>query len=189
MAPGPAGPTEATVTPGVGGLFLGFLSVGVIGFGGVLPFARRMIVEQRRWLTAPEFTDVISLCQFLPGPNVINLSVVLGSRFRGVRGAIAGFLGLMAAPMTIIVVLGLVYERYAAIPAVRHMFAGLAAAASGLVIATSLRIAAPLRRDPPAVAIVAVTFAAMTLLRVKLLWAMLLLAPAGILVAALRRAR
>ncbi len=177
---------EETVTPGRRGLFMGFLSVGIVGFGGVLPFARRMIVERRRWLTVAEFTDVIALCQFLPGPNVINLSVVLGSRFRGLSGAVAAFTGLMAAPMTVIVLLGLVYERFASLPSVRHMFTGLAAAASGLVLATALKIAAPLRRDLPAVAIVAVTFVVVALLQVKLLWAMLVLAPVGILVAALR---
>ncbi len=178
-----------TVTPGRGGLFLGFLSVGIVGFGGVLPFARRMVVEQRRWLTAGEFTDVIALCQFLPGPNVINLSVVLGARFRGVSGAAAAFTGLMAAPMAVIILLGLIYERFASLPSVRHMFAGLAAAASGLVLATALKIAAPLRRDVLAVAVAVVTFVAVALLQVKLLWAMLVLAPAGILVAALRGRR
>jgi len=72
--------------PTIGALFAGFFSIGICGFGGVLPWARRMIVEQRRWLTAAEFTDLLALCQFLPGPNIINLSVALGSRFRGPRG-------------------------------------------------------------------------------------------------------
>ena len=172
--------------PGIGALFAGFFSVGVTGFGGVLPWARRMVVERRRWLGPAEFTDILALCQFLPGPNVINLSVALGARFRGIPGALAAFLGLMAAPMTIIILLGLVYQHYAAIPVVQHLFAGLAASASGLVLATALKIAAPLRHDWRAIGIAALTFVAIVLLHAPLVPAMLVLAPASILLAALR---
>ena len=174
--------------PDVGALFAGFFSVGVTGFGGVLPWARRMIVEQRRWLDPAEFTDLLALCQFLPGPNIINLSVALGARFRGVPGALAAFSGLMAAPITIIIGLGLGYERSAAVPGGRHRCAGLAAAAAGLVLATALKIAAPLRHDGRAVAMAAMTFGAIVLLHAPLVLAMLVLAPASIMVAALRRA-
>ncbi|GAA5241235.1 hypothetical protein BMMON2_40570 [Burkholderia mallei] len=80
----------------VADLFAGFLGLGLISFGGALPFARRALVEERRWLSADEFTDLLGLCQFLPGGNVINLSVAVGMRFRGVPGAIAGLLGLVA---------------------------------------------------------------------------------------------
>ena len=80
-------------------LFLGFLSVGMYGFGGVLPWARRMIVEQKRWLTAAEFTDMLGLCQFLPGGNIMNLTIALGARFHGAPGAVTAFAGLMAAPV------------------------------------------------------------------------------------------
>ena len=95
----------AREVPTVGALFWGFLSIGVIGFGGVLPWARRMMVEQRRWLTPAEFTDLLGLCQFLPGPNIVNLSVALGSRFRGVPGAVAAVVGLISLPMVIVFLL------------------------------------------------------------------------------------
>lgn len=169
--------------PTVGALFTGFLSVGIYGFGGVLPWARRMIVEQRRWMSAGEFTDLLALCQFLPGPNIINVSVALGSRYRGMAGALAAFSGLMAAPMAIIILLGLVYGRYSALPEVRHTFAGLAAAASGLVLSTALRIAAPLRSKPLSLGLAALTFAAVALLHAPLVPAMLVAAPLGILLA------
>lgn len=170
--------------PTVGALFAGFLLVGLCGFGGVLPWARRMIVEQRRWLTPAEFTDLLSLCQFLPGPNVINMSVALGARFRGLSGSVAAFTGLMAAPMAVIILLGVLYERYGGLPTVRQMFGGLAAAASGLVLSTALRIAAPLRHDPRALAVAGASFAAIVVLHVPLVPAMLVLAPLSILVAA-----
>ena len=116
---------------------MGFLSVGMFGFGGVLPWTRRMIVEQRQWLSAGEFTDMLALCQFLPGPNVINLSGALGYRWYGWAGAITCFTGLMFAPMVIIIGLGMLYARIGGHPSVQHAFAGLSAAASAMVIATA----------------------------------------------------
>ncbi len=141
-------------------LFAGFFMVGISGFGGVLPFIRRMIVDQRGWLTAAEFTDMLALCQFLPGPNVCNLAVTLGSRERGVRGALAAVLG---------------------IPAVAHALAGLASAAAGLVLATALRIAGPLWGRRLGMAVAAVSFVAIALLRLPLLPTLLLVVPASIL--------
>ena len=126
-------------------LFLGFFVVGLCGFGGVLPWARRMVVEQRRWMAAAEFTDLLGLCQFLPGGNIMNVTIALGARFHGVLGAIAAFLGLMTAPVAIVIGLGAIYNAYAELPAVRRGFAALAAAASALVLANALRIAEPLR--------------------------------------------
>jgi chromate transport protein ChrA len=75
-------------------LFLGFLSIGARSFGGVMPWAHRVIVEERRWMSAEEFTVAIGLCQFLPGPNVGNASIVLGRKWFGVRGSIVAFAGL-----------------------------------------------------------------------------------------------
>ena len=161
-------------------LFAGFFGIGIIGFGGVLPWARRMVVEQRRWLTPAEFTDVLALCQVLPGPNITNMAVALGSRFRGLPGVLAALTGLLAGPFVVVLTLGGVYERFGALPAVQHAFAGLAAAASGLVVALAFKIAAPLRGAAPW-AVAAVSFAAIGVLRVPLLPAMFVLAPASIL--------
>src|SRR4051794_3994346 len=83
----------------LGALFTGFFSIGVSGFGGVLPFARRLLVEQKRWLDEAEFNDVLGMCQILPGPNVVNVSIVVGSRFHGLAGAAAAFSGLLLAPL------------------------------------------------------------------------------------------
>ena len=154
--------------PSLAGLFTGFFSVGVVGFGGVLPWARRMVVERRRWMTAGEFTDLLGLCQFLPGGNIMNLTIALGARFQGVPGAVAAFFGLMAAPVAIVIGLGVIYDAYAGVPFVRRAFAALAAAAAGYVLATALRIAAPLRGRPLAIAVGVVTFAAIAVLRLPL---------------------
>lgn len=175
---------DAPGTPSVRDLFLGFLGLGFTSFGGALPLARRAIVEQRRWLSASEFTDLLGLCQFLPGGNVINLSVALGMRFKGWRGALAGLLGLIAGPSIVVIGLGVLYEHTQNDPHVRHLFVGLAAAAAGLLIAMAAKIVLPLRRDPAAAAVALLGFIAIALLRLPLLPTMLVLTPMGITVAA-----
>ena len=159
---------DAPEPPPLFSLFLGFLSVGMYGFGGVLPWARRMIVEQKRWLSASEFTDMLGLCQFLPGGNIMNVAIALGARFHGAIGSVVAFVGLMAAPVASVIALGVMYDRYAGTPMVRHAFAGLAAAASALVLANALKIAAPLRSRPIGIAVALATFVAIAVLRLPL---------------------
>ena len=168
--------------PSVAALFLGFFIVGVFGFGGVLPWARRLVVEQRRWLTGPEFTDLLGLCQFLPGGNIMNFSVALGSRYRGVAGGVAALLGLMVAPVAIVIGLGAVYDQFSTVPAVRHGFAGLAAAGAGMVVANATKIAAPLWGKYLPMGFAAVTFGAIAIWRVPLPVALPVLAVASTLV-------
>ena len=168
--------SDAPAPPSLAALFLGFFTVGMYGFGGVLPWARRMIVEQRRWLTASEFTDMLGLCQFLPGGNIMNVTIALGSRFRGIPGALACFLGLMSAPVAIVIGLGVLYDRYADLPPVRHAFVALSAAAAAYLLASAWKIAAPLRGQTLAIGIAAVTFVVIAVLRLKLLAAMPVLA-------------
>ncbi|SDD66847.1 chromate transporter [Paraburkholderia lycopersici] len=186
-SPPAAAPRDASAdlaTPSVRDLFFGFLGLGFTSFGGALPLARRTIVEQRRWLNAGEFTDLLGLCQFLPGGNVINLSVALGMRFHGWRGALAGILGLIAGPSLVVIGLGVIYERTQNDPHVRHLFVGLAAAAAGLLVSMAVKIVLPLRREPAAAAVAALGFAAIAVLRTPLLPTMLVLTPVGITLAA-----
>ncbi|HWK43879.1 MAG TPA: chromate transporter [Stellaceae bacterium] len=173
-----ADPIAPSVT--LGALFSGFFGIGMMGFGGVLPLARRMIVDQRRWLTAAEFTDILSLCQFLPGPNIGNVSVVLGARFRGIPGSIAAFAGLMTMPMVIVLSLGALYTRFSHLEAVHHMFAGISAAAAGLVLAMGWQMAAPLRSRASGIVIMLLAFAGIAILRLPLLAVLLVLAPLSI---------
>lgn len=175
--------SDAPAPPSLPGLFFGFLTVGMCGFGGTLPWARRMVVEQRRWMTAAEFTDMLGLCQFLPGGNVLNLTVALGARFHGVAGSVAAFCGVMAAPMTIVLALGVVYARYSELPAVHAAFDGLAAAATALVLATALKIAAPLRTRWLDIAIAVVTFIGVAVMRWPLPLVLVVVAPLSILIA------
>src|ERR1700686_5489333 len=125
-------------------LLTGFFQAGIMGFGGVLPIARRIIVDQREWMTQAQFNDLFALCQFMPGANITNFAFALGARNRGISGAAAAILGLMAAPVGIVMVLAAPYERGGGLPVARHGLAGLAAAAAGLVLGTALRIATPI---------------------------------------------
>jgi chromate transporter len=172
---------EIRVIPTVAQLFTGFLLLGMIGFGGVLPMARHMIVEQRKWLTADEFTELLGLCQFLPGGNVINMAVAIGQKFRGIPGAFAAIVGLIAVPSAVVIVLGIIYDRFRDDPHIRHLFAGLAAAAAGLLISMAVKMAVRLRGRPVAIAVAVLWFLAIAVFRFPLLPAMLVLAPLSIL--------
>ena len=130
--------TKSTPTPAA--LFFGFSRVGLSGFGGVLPWARRLLVETEGWLTAEEFNVLLGLCQFLPGPNVVNLAVAVGVLFCGWRGAVAGALGLMLGPFLIALILGLLYDQYGELPAIQSMLHGITLVGAGLIIATGLRM-------------------------------------------------
>ena len=169
------------------GLFAGFLRVGLSGFGGVMPWARRMMVEERRWLTEAEFVDILALCQLLPGPNIVNVSIAVGTRFHGVAGALAAFTGLMVAPVTLVIVLGLLYARLDHLVPLRAAFSGIAAVAAGMVIAMAFRIAGVLRGRPVAIAIALAAFLGAGVLRWPLGWLVLVLAPLSVIIAARSR--
>ncbi|MEP6610027.1 MAG: chromate transporter [Burkholderiaceae bacterium] len=164
-------------------LFEGFLKVGLSGFGGVLPFARRMLVEQRRWLTELEFNEVLSLSQFLPGPNIVNVSVIVGRRFQGALGALAATLGLLLMPLVIIISLAALYGRFAQFDAVRGASGAVSAAAAGLMLAVGIKMARPIHRTPWQVAIALVVFVAIGPLRLPLLWVLAVLVPIAVGVA------
>lgn len=169
-------------SPTVTELFWGFLILGLTGFGGVLPLSRHMVVEQRRWLAGSEFSELLSFCQFLPGGNIMNLSVAIGLRFRGIPGALAATIGLIAAPTAVVLMLGAVYLRFQSDPRVAHLFAGLAAAAAGQLVAMAVKLALPLREKPAAILIGVVVFAAIAGFYLPLVPTMIVMAPLSIFV-------
>jgi chromate transporter len=182
--------TSQNESPSAAALFSAFLWVGLSGFGGVLPFARRMLVERRRWLDEAQFAEVLALCQTLPGPNIVNVSIVIGSRFAGPLGALAAVSGLLGAPVALVLLLASLYGRWGEVGRAPAMLAGLGAAACGLVIATAAKMALPLVRARPASAapFIAMAFAAVGLARLPLVWVILALAPLSIAIAWSRRA-
>ena len=150
-------------------LFLGFLSIGARSFGGVMPWAYRVIVEERRWMSEEDFTATIGLCQFLPGPNVGNASIVLGKRWFGLKGSIVAFLGFFGLPFLWVLVLASLYAEFALQPGVKSIVTGVAAAGAGLFIGTAIKLGKPIANKPWALVVLMGCFIAVGIGRVSML--------------------
>jgi len=129
-------------------MFITFTLLALQGFGGVLAVAQRELVDRKGWLTREEFVDAYSLSQLLPGPNVINMSLMLGDRFFGWRGALASLAGMLLVPLAIVLLLAAGYNQFADHPVMAGALRGMGAVAAGLMIAMALRLLAALRRNP-----------------------------------------
>ncbi len=149
-------------------LFTGFLAIGARSFGGVMPWAHRTMVEERRWLTPADFAETIGLCQFLPGPNIGNASIVLGKRWFGVTGSLVAFLGLMALPFIWVMALGVLYADFSSNDAVRAVVTGVGVTGAGLLVGTAVKLGRELARKPAALVLVAGCFAAVGVGRISM---------------------
>jgi chromate transporter len=188
--PGPAPDTLTSPPPSLIALFVAFAKMSLAGFGGVLVFARRAIVEQHRWMTADEFNETFALCHFLPGPNIVNLSMVFGSRFRGIAGGLAAFAGLLGPPTIIMMVLATLYARFGDVDALRRILAGISCAAVGLLLSVVFRMMMPLVRKRDAVGLVFLlaVFVAIGVARLPLATVLLVAVPISLAVTmAMRR--
>lgn len=186
MSPDSASPPQqpdlSAAPPGLAALFLAFARMSLAGFGGVLVFARRAIVEQHRWMTADEFNETFALCHFLPGPNIVNLSMVFGSRLRGIAGGVAAFAGLLLPPTLIMTVLAIIYARFGDVDVLRRILAGISCAAVGLLIAVVFRMTMPLlkRMDAVALILMLAVFVAIGVVRLPLQAVLLVAIPLSI---------
>ncbi|MBL8351184.1 MAG: chromate transporter [Burkholderiaceae bacterium] len=131
-----------------GEVFRVFNRLALQGFGGVLPVAHRELVERERWLSPGQFLELLTLGQVLPGPNIVNIALIIGDRHFGWRGALAACGGLLALPMVIVLVLATAYQQHAGNPLVAGALRGMGAVAAGLVIATAVKLARTLRSNP-----------------------------------------
>lgn len=168
--------------PSIAELCLAFAAVSISSFGGVLAWARRMLVETKGWMTAQEFNDLLALCQFLPGPNIVNLCAVFGARIRGIPGALACLVGLLGPSVALMIAAGIAYRRFGALPEMHGVLSGLAAAAAGVVITAAVKIAEPLVRVRlgPEHAVALATFVAVGVLRLSLPLVLLVIVPVSI---------
>jgi chromate transporter len=190
--PAPDLPTSSQPNqPGLLELFVAFAKMSLAGFGGVLVWARRGIVDQHRWMTAEEFNETFALCHFLPGPNIVNLSVVFGARFRGIAGGLAAFAGLIGPPMVIATILAALYARYGEIDALRRILAGVSCAAVGLLISVVFKMMMPLirKRDAVGLLILVAVFIAIGLVRLPLQAVLLVAIPLSVGITYLMRRR
>ncbi|MBA2963175.1 MULTISPECIES: chromate transporter [Ramlibacter] len=158
-------------------LFVSFTLLALQGFGGVLAVVQRELVDRKRWLTREEFVEDWAVAQIMPGPNVVNLSLMIGGRYFGLRGALAALAGMLAAPLLVVLTLALLHSRFAGNPHLAAALRGMGAVASGLITATGLKLFTALRRHPlgaPACALLgAASFAGIALLRWPLAWVLL----------------
>ena len=170
--PIPRSPTLGSPLAGVSrfALFAGFLKMGLLGFGGVLPWARRVMVDERGWLDDREFAELIGLCQVLPGPNVVNLSVIIGARCQGLAGSAIALTAILFIPVGVMLLIAVFYASLAHDVLARNAIAGASAAAAGLILGTALRLLIQTR--PPLRGMLAggAAFVLVGLLQWPLLW-------------------
>src|SRR6516165_1881574 len=172
-------------------LFAAFLAVSLygVGGGGGIIWARRIVVEKRRWISDREFADIVSLCQFMPGPNMVGIAVCVGAKMRGTIGTIAAVSGFLVIPWAIGLSVGLLFLEYIHLLVVRNILGGIGATAAGLLIATGVRLLMPHRRRPAALLFAALAFGLVTLAGLPLLAVLFGLVPLSIAAASIENAR
>ena len=155
-------------------LFWSFTWLALQGFGGVLAVVQRELVEKKRWMTNDEFVEDWAVAQIMPGPNVINLSIMIGERYFGWRGAVAALAGMLTFPLILVLAVAVVYAQFASQPAVAGALRGMGAVAAGLIAGMGLKLSSTLRKHPLGLAVcvglVALTVIAMAVLRWPLFW-------------------
>jgi chromate transporter len=164
--------------PGLGDLFRGMLQVALSSFGGGLSaWSQRIVVEQHHWLSDPQFLTGLTVARLLPGPNQVNLAVYIGAGFRGLAGALAALSGMLLLPFSLLMALGVAYFTFHELPAVDRVLAGVVAAAAGMALSMGFRILGQYRRDPFALVLAGVVFAALTWGNLRLIPVILASAP------------
>ena len=166
--------------PTRGAIFAAFLKMGLLGFGGVLSWARRILVEERQWLSEREFAELLGMCQVLPGPNVVNLSVILGARWQGPMGALVAMTGILFIPVFVVLLLATFYASVSHSPLARSAIAAASAAAAGLIIGTAIRLLRGSRLPPRGLVAGALVFVAVAILQAPLLWVLAVAVPTAI---------
>jgi chromate transporter len=171
------------------GLFIAFLKVSLCGFGGGIVWAHRIAVAQRRWISEEEFADILSLCQFMPGPNVVGIAVCVGARLRGLAGAMATVTGFLLVPWIIGFSLGVLFLQYAHLAVIQNILGGVSSTAAGLLIATGIRMLRPHRRRLAAWVIAALAIGGVVLTNLPFLMVLFSLAALGIAIAGIENMR
>lgn len=164
-------------------LFWSFSMLALQGFGGVMAVAQRELVDRKRWMTRQEFLGEWAVAQIMPGPNIINLALMLGDRHFGLRGALAGFAGMVTFPLVILLLIAMVFSSVEDIPAVQGGLRGMGGAVIGLIAANAIKLLGGLKGNVMGTTLcllqIVLTFVAVALLRVPLMWVVLLVGGAG----------
>jgi chromate transporter len=163
-------------------LFRTFAEMSLYGFGGVMPWARRVLVDRRRWVDDREFAELLAIGQILPGPNICNIAVIVGYRYCGWRGSLAATMGLLSGPFFIVLVLGALYHRFGGLATVQGGLRGMTAVAAGLVLMTGIKLAQSQPRTVRGLVFGVLSLTAVGILHLPLGWAMLVLIPSALAV-------
>jgi chromate transporter len=168
-------------------LFVAFSRLALQGFGGVLPVAQRELVERLGWLSKDEFVELLATAQALPGPNVVNLSMMIGDRYFGLRGALAALAGMLVLPTALVLLLAALLSHLTTEAWVQDALRGMGVVSAGLILATGFKLLPTLRTHPLgrplAVALAVLAFGLVVALRWPLPAVILLLGPIGIAIA------
>lgn len=168
-------------------LFLAFTRLALQGFGGVLAVAQRELVERLGWMSKEEFVETLAIAQVLPGPNVVNLSMMIGDRFFGLRGAVVALAGMLLAPAVIVLCLAVAYSELARHPMAVNALRGMGAVSAGLILATGIKLLPALKKSPLgrplALGLALLAFVLIALLRWPLIYVLALLGGSGMLIA------
>jgi chromate transporter len=164
-------------------LFFAFSRITLSSFGGALFWTRRELVERRRWVTDREFVELLTIGQLLPGPNVLNLTVMVGHRFAGFTGALVAVAGYLGWPCLVVIGMGVLYQHYGNLPQVQQALAGMSKVAAGLLLATVIKLAMVLPRDWRSWLFGILAFAGVGIMRWPLLWVLSALAPCAVVLA------
>lgn len=158
-------------------LFWGFSMLSLQGFGGVMAVTQRELIERRRWMPLDEFLEDWAVAQVLPGPNVANLGVIIGDRSFGTRGALVCLLGLFLFPLIIVALLALAFTSLQHLPLVQGALKGMGLVVVALILTTAVKLAVALRDHVGGalfcVMAGGVTFVAIAVLRLPLVWVLL----------------
>jgi chromate transporter len=173
--------SEAPRRVGLGEIFRTFLFIGATSFGGgVVAYLRESLVVARRWLDDDEFLSALEISQTLPGLNATNMSILVGDRLRGVAGAMVAFLGMIVPGTVVVFTLGLLYGRHGHLPAVDAALTGVAAAAVGLLLATTVQIGRRELRGLADLLLVVITCGTISFLHLSLLTTLAIVVPLAI---------
>jgi chromate transporter len=168
-------------------MFMAFTRLALQGFGGVLPVAQRELVERQRWLTRAQFLEMLSVAQVLPGPNIVNMALMIGDRFFGWRGALTAMTGILLAPLVLVLVLAVVVQQTQGVPGIADALRGMGVVASGLILSTAWKLAGGLRKNamglPTCIGLGVLTLLAIGVLRWPLVGVVLGLGAAGMALA------
>ncbi len=155
-------------------LFWSFSRLALQGFGGVVAVVQREMVEKKQWLTREEFVEEWAVAQILPGPNVVNLSLMIGDRYFGIPGALAALAGMLTFPLMIVLALVAAFSGVSDLAPVQAALRGMGAVSAGLITATGLKLLSALKQNPLGVRIcwlfAAASFVAIGVLRWPLAW-------------------